>query len=159
MGEETAEVERVRRAFAVLEGARAARTAPQESEAAVTAALALAPDDPAVRIGAYKFYFYEARLAEALPHADWVVAHAARALGLPPDWRTVAPGSAAFDTFEPAPRLFLQSLVAWAYCKARTGDLESGLEALAKVVDLDPADRFGAARLAEVVRRGGRDDD
>jgi hypothetical protein len=153
------ETDAVSAALAVLEGARAARTEPEQSEAAVLAALALAPDDLAVRMGAYKFYFYNSRLAEALPHAAWTIVHAARALGLPEDWRTVAPGSAAFDTLDKGPRLFLQSLLAWGYCAARTGDLATGIEAMTKVAALDPRDRFGAARLAEVVRREGRDDD
>ena len=159
MGEEAIEIDRSRRALAVLEGARAARTAPEASEAAVREAVAIAPDDLAVRMGAYKFYFYNGRLAEALPHAEWCIAAAARALGLPQDWRAVAPGTAAFDGFDKAPRFFLQSLIAWGYCKARIGDLAAGLEALAKATALDPTDKFGAARLAEVVRREGRDDE
>ena len=158
MGEETVAVDAVAAALARLEGARAARSEPETSEAAVLAALALAPDDLAVRTAAYKFYFYNSRLAEALPHAAWTVAHAARALGLPEDWRRVEPGSAAFDRLEPGPRLFLQALVAWGYCRARLGDLADGIEALTRVAALDRHDRFGAARLAEVVRRQGRDD-
>ena len=146
-------------ALAALEGARAARTRPDESEAAVRAALALAPDDRTVRTAAYKFHFYAARLAEALPHAEWVIGDAARTLGLSPDWRAVRPGDAAFDTLEPEPRLFLQALLAWGWCRARTGDLALGIEAMEKVAALDPHDRFGAARLAEVVRREGRDDE
>lgn len=159
MGEETATRDRAREALATLEGARAARTAPEISEAAVLAALALAPDDLAVRMAAYKFYFYGARLAEALPHAAWTVAHAARALALPEDWRRIEPGSAAFDTLDEGPRLLLQSLLAWGYCKARLGELADGIEAMTKVAALDPHDRFGAARLADVVRREGRDDE
>ncbi len=143
----------------LLEGARAARTAPAASEAAILAALHLAPDDLAVRMGAYKFYFYNARLAEALPHAAWTIAHAAHALALPEDWRQVEPGSAAFDTLEEGPRLFLQSLLAWGYCKARLGDLTEGIEAMERVAALDPHDRFGAARLADVVRRQGHDEE
>jgi hypothetical protein len=143
----------------VLEGARAARTAPGASEAAVLEALTVAPDDRAVRMGAYKFYFYDGRLAEAVPHAEWCIAAAARDLDLPVDWRAVAPGAAAFDGYDEEPRLFLQSLIAWGYCKARLGDLTAGLEALAKAVELDPADKFGAARLAAVIRRRGDDEE
>ena len=143
----------------ILEGARAARTAPRESEAAVLAALQVAPDDRAVRMGAYKFYFYNGRLAEAVPHADWCIRDGARALGLSEDWRRVAPGTAAFDTFDKAPRFFLQSLIAWGYCKTRSGDVEAGLEALARATELDPTDKFGVKRLIAVIEGGGRDDD
>ena len=159
MGAEHDEIDTTAEVLALLEGARAARSRPQEAEAAVLAALARAPDDLAARMGAYKFYFYNSRLAEALPHAAWTVAHAARVLGIAEDWRAVEPGAAAFETLEKAPRLFLQSLLAWGYCKARVGDLAAGIEAMAKVARLDPLDRFGAARLAEVVRREGRDDE
>lgn len=159
MGEEAIAIEAGAAALGLLEGARAARTAPEASEAAVLAALDLAPDDLAVRMAAYKFYFYNSRLAEALPHAAWVIVHAARVLGLADDWRRVEPGAADFHTLEKGPRLFLQSLLAWGYCKARLGDLAVGLEAMERVAALDPLDRFGAARLAEVVRREGRDDD
>ncbi|MDK9696674.1 MAG: hypothetical protein OEL76_09800 [Siculibacillus sp.] len=158
MGGEAAEADAASAALALLEGARAARSDPETSETAVLAALALAPDDLDVRIGAYKFYFYNSRLREALPHAAWTIAHAARALGLPEDWRKVEPGAAAFDTLDEGPRLFLQSLLAWGWCKARLGDLAEGIEAMTRVARLDPHDRFGAARLAEVVRREGRDD-
>ena len=159
VGEETIAIDAADAALALLEGARAARSEPETSEAAVLAALACAPEDAAVRTAAYKFYFYNSRLAEALPHAAWTIVHAARALGLPDDWRRVEPGAAAFDTLEKGPRLFLQALLAWGYCKARIGDLAEGIAAMTKVAGLDPHDRFGAARLAAVVRREGRDED
>lgn len=159
MGEESIAIDAAAEALALLEGARSARTEPETSEAAVLAALARAPDDLAVRMAAYKFYFYNSRLREALPHAAWTIVHAARALALPDDWCRVEPGTAAFATLDKGPRLFLRSLLAWGYCKARIGDLAEGIAAMEKVAALDPLDRFGAARLAEVVRREGRDDD
>lgn len=159
MSIESAEADRPRDALEILEGARAARSAPRESEAAVLAALQVAPDDRAVRMGAYKFYFYNGRLAEAVPHAAWCIRDGARALGLPEDWRAVAPGSAAFDTFDKAPRFFLQSLIAWGYCKTRIGAVEEGLAALARASELDPSDKFGVRRLIAVIENGGRDDD
>lgn len=159
MSFEPAEADRPRDAMDILEGARAARSATRESEAAVLSALQVAPDDRAVRMGAYKFYFYNGRLAEAVPHAAWCIEDGARALGLPEDWRRVAPGTAAFDTFDKAPRFFLQSLIAWGYCKTRIGAVEDGLAALARAMELDPSDKFGVARLIAVIEKGGRDDD
>jgi hypothetical protein len=153
------DVDTPRDALDILEGARAARSEPQRSEAAVLAALQAAPDDRAVRMGAYKFYFYGGRLAEAVPHAAWCIRDGARALGIAEDWRAVAAGDAAFVGFEKAPRFFLQSLVAWGYCKTRIGETEAGLAALAKAVELDAADAFGVRRLIAVIEGGGRDDD
>ncbi len=67
------------------------------------------------------------------------------------DWRAVSPGDAAFDALEEAPGLYLQALIAWGYCKARLSARDEGAEAIAKAVELNPRDRFGAARLLAVV--------
>lgn len=153
------DVDAPRDAFDILEGARAARSEPERSEAAVLAALQAAPDDRAVRMGAYKFYFYAGRLAEAVPHAAWCVADGARALAISPDWRGLAPGSVPCAGYEKAPRFFVQSLVALGYCRARIGEIEAGLEALRKAAEIDPTDTFGVRRLIAVIERGGLDED
>lgn len=145
--------------FDLLEGARAARTDPQRSEAAVLAALQVAPDDRDVRMGAYKFYFYANRLAEAAPHAAWCIRDGARALGLPEDWRRLAPGSVDCTGYPKPQRFLVQSLVAWGWCKARTGEIEDGLAALAKAAAIDPSDGFGAARIAAIVAGGSPEDE
>lgn len=145
--------------FDLLEGARAARTDPQRSEAAVLAALQVAPDDRDVRMGAYKFYFYAARLAEAAPHAAWCIRDGARALGLPEDWRRLAPGSVDCTGYPKPQRFLVQSLVAWGWCRARTGEIEDGLAALAKAVEIDPSDGFGAARIAAIVAGGAPEEE
>ncbi|MFY9697136.1 MAG: hypothetical protein WAK34_02210, partial [Rhodoplanes sp.] len=51
---------------AVLAGARLARSDPATTERVVMQALALAPDDIEARLAAYRFYFYNHRIAEAL---------------------------------------------------------------------------------------------
>ncbi|NLH80728.1 MAG: hypothetical protein GX458_07790 [Phyllobacteriaceae bacterium] len=137
--------------FDLLEGARAARSEPERSEAAVLAALQVAPNDRDVRMGAYKFYFYANRLAEAAPHAAWCVRDGARALGLPEDWRRLTPGSVDCTGYPKPQRFLVQSLVAWGWCKARTGEIDDGLAALAKAAEIDPSDGFGAARIAAIV--------
>ena len=147
--DETADV------FARLEGARLALTDPVAAEGAVKDALAAAPDDFFARLAAYKFYFYNHRLAEALPHAAFLVALVARRLNVASDWRAVKPGDAAFEALEEAPSLYLQALLAWGYCKARLGERAEGAQAIAKVAALDPRDRFGARRLLAVVSKSG----
>ncbi|MBI3444969.1 MAG: hypothetical protein HY055_06335 [Magnetospirillum sp.] len=130
-----------------------------KAEAKVLEALSLAPDALAARIGAYKFYFYRHRYAEALPHALSCVAFAAKALGLSGDWRRIGPGDAAFVgsavTLAPLPKLLMQTLIASGYVLARLGRTEESETYLGKVVELDPSDRLGASRLLAVVRRGG----
>ena len=63
-------------------------------------AQSLAPEHVAVLIGLYRFYFYKGRLADALGVAEICLDKAARANGLPLDWRRVRPGDADFSSFE-----------------------------------------------------------
>ncbi|MDC7788255.1 hypothetical protein PQJ75_04305 [Rhodoplanes sp. TEM] len=136
---------------ALLAGATRARSDPAQAEAAVHAALAAAPDSLEARLAAYRFYFYDHRLAEALPHAAAIVESMARRLNIATDWRLVEPDDASFAAPEEAPGLYLQALLAWGYASLRLGDVEAGIAALEKVVALDPADRFGARRVLAVV--------
>lgn len=142
-------------ALATLEGARAARTDMAAAETAVIRAVEQAPDDLQVRMGAYKFYFYNHRLAEALPHAGACLRLAARALGVAPDWRVVRAADAGFDTLDKPPRLYLQCLVALGYVQARLGATDEARALLGKVAELDARDRFGAGRLIDIINAGG----
>ena len=139
------------RIAALLAGAATARSNPVAAERAVKAALALAPHDFSARLAAYRFYFYTHRLADALPHAEFLVGLVARRLNVAADWRSVRPGDAAFEALEEAPGSYLQALIAWGYCRARLGARDEGAAAIAKVAELDPRDRFGARRLLAVV--------
>lgn len=130
---------------ALLAGAEAARTRPLESAAAVKRALAEAPDDPDVRLAAYRFHFYTHDYAAALTDAELLLVHAARRLNVSTDWRAVRPGDAAFSAMEFAPGLYMQALVALGYCAARLGQDALAEEALGKAAEIDPADRFGGA--------------
>ncbi|MEM8555081.1 MAG: tetratricopeptide repeat protein [Pseudomonadota bacterium] len=125
----------------------AARSDPEKTEAALKRALEEAPWSEEVRLGAYRFYFYNHRYTEAIPHADALISHAARQLNLPVDWRDVRPEDARFTAHEFAPGLFLQCLIAWGYCHARLGNNDQAREALGKAAALDPSDRFGAAMV------------
>ena len=121
-------------------------------------ALALAPEHLAVQIGAYKFFLYRHRLAEALPHAEICLAELLRRSGLPADWRDLTPGHAAFDSLDEAPRAVLFALVACGYVLARLGREDESRAVLGKVAELDAADRMGARRLLAVIERAGNDD-
>ena len=122
-------------------------------------ALELAPNHLATRIGAYKFYLYRHRLAEALPHAEACLAETLRQAGLPPDWRTLRAEHAAFASLDPAPRAVLFALVACGYVLARLAREDESRALLGKVAELDAADLLGARRLIAVLDRGGREDD
>jgi hypothetical protein len=137
--------------LALLEGARQARTDPVAAEQAVASALASAPHDFGARLAAYRFYFYNHRFGEAAPHAAHLMRLVARRLNIAGDWRAVQPGDAPFEALEEAPGLYLQALLAWGYCQARLGERVEGAEAIAKVAELNPCDRFGARRLLAVI--------
>ncbi len=79
-------------------------------------AQALTPGHAAVLIGFYRFYFYKARLAEALDVAKLCISKAARENGLSDDWRWVSATDAASACYENSLlRFYLFSLKAYAY--------------------------------------------
>jgi len=145
--------------LALLDKADAPYSQSEQAEQALQAALEQAPGNLALRIAAYTFYFYASRLPEAMVHAEVCLTLAAKALGVPADWRQVGAESADFSGFERPQRVYLKSLVALGYCRARLGDRDGGAVILRKAASLDPGDRLAAAALAERVARGGIDDE
>jgi tetratricopeptide (TPR) repeat protein len=120
----------------------------------------LAPGHAAVLIGLYRFYFYKGRLREALDVAEACLEKAIRDNNLPPDWRDVAAGDALFSRYEESlPRFFLFTLKGYAYLQMRLGNLDEGLVAIRKLLELDPSDKVGAKVLLEVIERIGQDND
>jgi tetratricopeptide (TPR) repeat protein len=123
-------------------------------------ARALAPGHAAVLVGLYRFYFYKGRLGEALDIARLCLEKAARENNLPANWRDVTAGDAPFSRYEEmAPRFFLFSLKGYAYLQMRLGNLEEGLEAVRKLLELDSSDKIGAKVLLDVIERIGQDND
>lgn len=141
-------------AMLALKEARSARSDPATAETAVLRALQLAPQDLEVRLRAYRFYFYNHRYSEALPHAQFIVEHSARRLNIPVDWRAVTAADSNFSALESVPGLYLQALLAWGYCNVRLGELALGREAVAKAAEIDPSDRFGAKAILEIIDEG-----
>jgi tetratricopeptide (TPR) repeat protein len=118
------------------------------------AAEAIAPLHPAVLIGLYRFYFYKGRLAECLEIAHVCLAEAARLNHLADDWRAVQSDDADFGSYEAIiPRFFLFVLKGYAYLQMRLGNLDEGLAATMKLLELDPSDKIGATVLLEVHQR------
>jgi tetratricopeptide (TPR) repeat protein len=119
----------------------------------------IAPGHAAVLIGLYRFYFYKGRLADALEIARVCLLKAAADCELSADWRLVSAHDANFSDYEETlPRFYLFTLKAYAYLQMRLGNLEEGLVAVLKLLELDPSDKIGAKVLLEVLQRMGRDD-
>lgn len=129
----------------------------EEALALLDQAHALAPQHPATLIALYRFHFYGNRLDEALAVSLRALAMASAALGLPSDWRQVG-ADARFGALEPLPRFYLFSLKGFAYLSLRLGDLDTGRTALARLAEMDPANRVGHRVLDDVLARMGRDD-
>lgn len=121
---------------------------------------AVAPNHPAVLIGLYRFYFYKGRLEECLEVAHICLAEAARRNNLRADWREVKRGDATFGSYDDMmPRFYMFVLKGYAYLQMRLGNLEEGLAAAMKLLDLDPTDKIGATLLLEVHQRMLEKDD
>ena len=124
----------------------------------LTLARAVAPDNPVVKIGEYRYYFYKGRLEEALRVARDCLAIVAQELGLPEQWRMVEPQHGKFGTDEPAYRFYLFCLKAYAYLLLRLNRIGEGRMAVEKLLQLDPANQVGGQVLLDVLERVGKDD-
>jgi tetratricopeptide (TPR) repeat protein len=113
----------------------------------------IAPAHPAVLIGLYRFYFYKGRLEECLEVCLICLAEAAVYNNLPDDWHQVQSSDADFGSYEMMPRFFLFVLKGYAYLHMRLGNLEEGLAATMKLLELDASDKIGATLLLEVYQR------
>ena len=92
----------------------------------------------------YEFYFYSARLLDAERIVLAALKTAARQAGIPSDWSTLSPDSAAWgDTRSPA-HFYLFTLKALVFIRLRQGHREQATELLEKLATLDSADTIGA---------------
>ncbi|ARE41020.1 hypothetical protein RGUI_2879 [Rhodovulum sp. P5] len=139
-------------AYEILANAPGARSDPEGTARAVEAALAAAPHDLDVRLGAYRFYFYTHQFEKAVPQAEVILSLAAQRLNIASDFHAVRPDDAPFSEAELAPGLYLQALIALAYCHMRLGDFDTGQPYLDKAFELDPTDRFSAWRLERAAK-------
>jgi hypothetical protein len=131
---------------------------PCEAQHRLEEARSLAPGHPAILIALYRFHFYGNRLAAARDVAVEAMACAAARLGLPAQWRRVAPNHRLFGSMAALPRFYLFALKGYAYLSLRLGDEEEGASALAALRRLDPLDQVGGRLLENVLARKGLDD-
>jgi tetratricopeptide (TPR) repeat protein len=128
---------------------------PERAEALLLQAMDDAPESETVLIALYRFYFYRGELSKALALAERCIEHAARDIGIDPDWRQVVATDIDFGDFSlPRHRFYLFSLNAYGYLLARLGRMEDSENALSAVMRLDPNDRIGSGQLLGVVRAG-----
>lgn len=129
-----------------------------KAEMHLALAKAIAPNNPVVRIGEYRYYFYKGRLEEALKVADACLIAVALELGLPTQWQQVTPNHADFISDEPAHRFYLFCLKAYAYLLLRLDKIEEGWAATDKLLLLDVGNQVGGRVLLDVLLRMDMDD-
>ena len=123
-----------------------------EAEQPLQEALRLAPTSLNVLVAAYRYYYYQHRLEDALGIAGQALAVTAERLGLPVDWTqlTLAHISQGGPSTMALVRFHLLSLKAEAYLLLRLGRSAEGRAMLEKLLELDSHNRLGAKQLLEV---------
>ena len=129
-----------------------------KAEMHLALAKVLAPNNVAVKVGEYRYYFYKGKLEQALSVAESCLQLTAQELRFPTQWRLVWPHHAQFQSEEPAHRFYLFCLKAYAYLLLRLNHIDQGREAVEKLLQLDPANKVGGQVLLDVLERIGKDD-
>ncbi len=123
-----------------------------EAEQPLQEALRLAPTSLNVLVAAYRYYYYQHRLEDALGIAGQALAVTAERLSIPLDWTllTLAHLSQGGPSTMALIRFHLLSLKAEAYLLLRLGRSAEGRAILEKLLELDSHNRLGAKQLLEV---------
>ncbi|MCC9606152.1 hypothetical protein LOC68_19305 [Blastopirellula sp. JC732] len=108
------------------------------------------PDQLEIGVALYKMYAYADRFTEAADQIGVVLRKAAERIGCDADWRNIAPDAACFAQVSGPARLYLYSLKAAGFVFLRQGEIESALEVLAKLEQLDPTDEVGGSVVREI---------
>jgi len=115
-------------------------------------AYAMAPENLAVIVALYRYYYYQHDYTAALKTAGKAMQAAGSKLGLPDDWRNITEphlGSAALVSMGLL-RFYLLALKGASYLSLRLNNIESGLEMLSKLTELDPFDRLHVKFLLDM---------
>jgi hypothetical protein len=126
----------------------------EESEALLLNAHALAPQQLAVLVALYRYYFYQHRLEDALMVGESAMVIAGKRLAFPESWvhlRAENVGEGVMRSMGLV-RFYLMVLKATGYVNLRLGQYATGQAMLEKLVELDSHDRLGGKALLEVVR-------
>ena len=116
---------------------------------------ALKPDSLTVLVALYRFYYYQHRYEEAFAIAEQAMSVSVRFMGLTMSWERLSEqylGQGVFVSMGLI-RFYMLALKGSAYLLMRLGRIEEALPRLNKIIELDPADQFGAAFLLRVAER------
>lgn len=133
------------RVAALLAEAGAAYADAERTETLLRAAQHTDPQSLPAWFALYKFYFYCHRLPEAERVTLEALAVAAAQGGFDADWERLHGGSADWAAATGPARFYLFSLKALAFIRLRLGRVAESAALLAKLAELDPADRVGGS--------------
>lgn len=112
----------------------------------------LEPENFSVLVALYRYFYYQHRYGDAFIVAERTLLVAARQLDINPDWRALTDADLGYGVQRSMAlmRFHLHALKGAGYLKLRLGHYQEALDRLQKVVDLDAADRIGAAPLRDL---------
>lgn len=113
------------------------------------------PNNLTVIVALYRFYYYQHRYEDALDIADKALDISAAMMGLKIDWRELSESHLAKGVFVSMGliRFYMLGLKAAAYLFMRLDNIAEAYDRLSKIIELDPADQFGATFLYELAKK------
>lgn len=107
------------------------------------------PNNLTIIVALYRFYYYQHRYLDALKIAARALDVSAQMMDLGTEWEHLTErhlGQGVFVSMGLI-RFYMLGLKASAYLLMRIGEIEQAHARLKKIIELDPADQFGAAFL------------
>ena len=135
---------------ALMQQAVAAYDDTQRAESLLWQAQKLGPEQLAIYVALYKFYFYKNFLRQAENVVHMALSQAAELGGFESDWRQLTPASTDWSVGDSPQRYYLYSLKALAFIRLRLDDAEMGTAILHHLAELDPEDQVGSSVLLDL---------
>lgn len=135
---------------------RAAEVYPsRETETILLSLQARLPNNLTIIVALYRFYYYQHRYLDALKIAASALEVSSNMMGLSIDWPQLTEqhlGQGVFVSMGLI-RFYMLGLKASAYLLMRIGEVEEAHARLKKIIELDPADQFGANFLFNMAEK------
>jgi len=134
----------------ILQQAVAAYDDTRRAEDLLWQAQQLGPEQLAVYVALYKFYFYKNYLTDAERVVHMALSQSADQGGFTHDWQQLMPDSTEWNNASGPQRYYLYSLKALGFIRLRLDDVEMGTAILQKLSQLDPEDQVGGSVLLDL---------
>lgn len=127
----------------------------EETEVILQAIHVRLPENLVIIVALYRYYYYQHRYQDALVIAGKSLDVSAAKLGLRVNWIDLTESHLGMGIFISMGmvRFYMLGLKASAYLLMRTGEIEQAHARLTKIVELDPADQFGASFLLKMAEK------